>query len=267
MRRAIVLPVVITMVMLSPGESASAVGSRFLELRGNSSASTLLTLKDKVRLECCRNRIDPNKGAYIQGMTATTTGTYVGFVIERVGHNVPLVGAVRVPQFDLGKLALTLMPLGTERTLPPGKYRIHLLTDGEATVRIAMTGLSHDLVRKPRGPSPVEGGIVDIGHAGSGYATIPVSIAPRTTLAMAAYIRTDLSVAHALSACVGRLTDLCQTRSDRGRVVIWRGVSEAFMQQVYGPGELPVKGATDVSFTAASVGAAQVLQGFALTFR
>lgn len=269
MAKLMVAVLTVTALLVPAARSAPHSSTAFIELRGNDSASAIIVLRDPVSLKCCTVAVHPKEGPYIKGMTAKTKGTYVGFVIEKVGENRPLTGALRVPQFDLQGWYPTLLPLGIERTLPPGTYRIHLITDGPSTVRIPLAGLGRNLILEPGQSSPAKAAIVDIGvgDSGSGYASVPITVTPRTTVAMASYIRSEVGLAYVMSQCVGRATDLCQTHNDRGQLTFHTGVAEGFIQKVYRPGKLPVKGPTDISFTAVSGSPSQALQGLAFTFR
>lgn len=147
-RRLSTLAVAILLAVPSAHSAADSPDTGVLTLQGSTTAWVDVTLRNKVT-------IDYAKTVFGGG------GQFVGFYAEdlgrapaqryEVGHS---VGAVQLRGFHApGQPSITedLSPR-FERTLEPGRYRFYLLTDGPASMRLALTN-GHRMSLRPRNTS------------------------------------------------------------------------------------------------------------------
>jgi hypothetical protein len=85
----------------------------------------------------------------------STRGTYVGFYLAPAPANRDTVGALVMPRVGAtGATASDLMQLGESWDVQAGKYRMFLLTDGDATVFVPIEGQGYRGY-VPRGAAPL----------------------------------------------------------------------------------------------------------------
>jgi hypothetical protein len=246
-------------LLLTVAPAARAADPHYLVVRGRGPAVADVTFAHPFQL-----LLDPGRPApYV-----TTRGTYAGIWVEDVrarknlGVGVAVVPAMRGLGGDV--------PLAwgyTQSELPAGRYRVHLLADGAAEIRVPVTGLSHDVVVKPTGRDQVRATLRDITLAPNvGSTDIGVAVYKTTMTILAASTDEDSSFA-ASSVCLTKQPDLpCGTTEGQGGSMTGGGVgtrsSTAFEVCVY-PGDLKA-GEYQAAYTAGTP-RARKLYAFALS--
>ena len=135
-----------------PAPAAGATGTTYT-LSAARSASVDVTFTRAVTLDMGRTRV-------------TGAGAYAGYYVQPLGaapdsgHGEIWVTEFSYPDFQrfpipLGNQdAILSYPKGTARRLPAGRYRLHVLGDRAAHVRLALTGAGADRRLSPSRPSP-----------------------------------------------------------------------------------------------------------------
>lgn len=245
--------------LATPAGAAPATAQEVV-LTGSRSAHVEVTMP---------GRFKPRLGVFgADGVTVTTRGTYAGVWFESVTTPARLSqGAVVVPAIGDD------LPVGwggsdrDDFSLPAGRYRVHLLTDGASTVRVRVDGLSRGLRLVPRAPSDVRAKTVTVDAV---RASIPVLVRPATTTVLIGFARNDPSVGNAVNICLdeGRQTP-CETGSGYGISAAllmpgqWSKMAAAVF--VY-PGQAS-SGEHTASYTMASATPTAALLAFALSLR
>jgi hypothetical protein len=150
------------------------------------------------------------------GLAVSTSGTFGGFALQRISDGKLLGGAVWIKAMDLdgGRIA-TVVPLARNGAIPKGQYRLHLLTDDTAVVRVSLDGLTRNRTVVPEGSSIVKSELVDLASSHfSGEARLPVSVAPKSIAALAISLEVEQAMASYLSACITESETLCEERED-----------------------------------------------------
>ena len=196
MRR--LLPALILAASLATPASA-APKTHHLVLRGARSASVDVTFATRFR---------PLLGVIDSpaDVSVTTKGTFAGVFFENLSRKLG-VGAVQVPEAaGLGQAWPMSWGASDERdfSLPAGRYRVHLLADGQATVRVGVEGLARDVSYVPRGRSQVTGRLVEVPDV---HVDIPVNVRSTTTTVLVAYTDQDVSLPGATSICLDEDAD------------------------------------------------------------
>lgn len=191
MRRA--LAALLLLLSFAPAGAVRAAPSTLREivLTGSRPASVEVTFGA---------RFSPRLGVvHSEGIKAATRGTYAGVWFENVRTPRLSQGAVVVPA--MGD-ALPIAWGGSDRedfSLPAGRYRVHLLTDGVSTVRVRAGGLDRNLRLSPARASDVRARLVKVTAV---TAEVPVLVKPTTTTVLAASTHNEPSLAAAVSVCL-----------------------------------------------------------------
>ncbi|HEX2195429.1 MAG TPA: hypothetical protein VHJ76_00765 [Actinomycetota bacterium] len=176
--------------------------------------------------------------------------------------------AVRIPPMDLaGGRVPTFTSWGRAARLPAGDYRIHLLTDGPSTVRIAARGLGRDLVLEPSEPSAASARLVTLATESGVQGVqerVAVEVARGGTVVLASKTEGELAQAHLLAHCLTEPGGQCSDVEDYD---VWTspasggggGANTEVLDRV-------PAGAYDAVFTAGSAGVPRGTYGFVLVF-
>ena len=269
LRRALIAVALLTGSVFAAGPAgASKDGS--ITLIGRRSASAVFTIDEPVRIRCCRTRAQNDGRPRPLDLEVTTSGTYAGFIVERVGGGGIVAGGMRVPAMDWGGIFEMAIPIA-EGPLQPGTYRIHLLTDAPARVRITVEGLDRDLTLKPSRRSPVRASFGSIG-VGSGapiaFSKRTLRVREKTVVVMAHDARFQWGQAHVMRHCISDVLGLCRTSGNELYAVACPACSEgvAAMASVYWPADLH-PGERDAVIVHAGVGVIPESRALVLTFR
>lgn len=262
----------LSIAVIIPAAGSARPATHELVLDGSRSASVVVSLPRPVKLTCCEMRGEERDGSMhfgIEGFSAETRGSYVGFAIERISDGRIMKIAVRVPQLDLGQgLVPTVISFSRVTKLAPGRYRIHLLTDGRSTVRVAAPGLPKTTYLNPSQPSNVTAELVELTTpAGlpSLQSRVPIEVAKSSVVLLAVMTEGELTQAHYLSQCVTAPGDVCKQASQHEPwVTAGSGGGGGALMDAH-VGTLPA-GSYDAVFSAASVGASTASYGFVLVF-
>jgi hypothetical protein len=185
--RAAALVLLAATALPLPAASA-APAAHVLVVRGSRSATTDVTF---------RSRIRAHVDLYVPGArpTATTTGTYAGVWLESLAGPPLGTGTVFVPA------SWHDQPIGwgawdrEDASLPAGRYRVHLLTDGVSEVRLPVDGLARDMVLRPTGRSVDRGVLVHRQVAGQNapadHTVIPVVVHAATWTVLVSSVEGD----------------------------------------------------------------------------
>lgn len=192
--------------------AAAAATSREIVLTGSRSAWVEVTFA---------HRFKPHVGVWGRpGLRVATRGTYAGVWFENLKSDVASQGGVVLPA------AGEDMPVGwggsdrEDFTLPAGRYRVHLLADGESTVRVLVDGIARSLRLAPRRASEVRSRLVSVDMV---RAEIPVVVRPTTTTVLVGFTHSEPSVGSAMDICLDE-GDTLPCEAGRGH-----GMSTAFL--------------------------------------
>lgn len=267
------LAVIVAALLLLGGAPAGAGdrAPRELVLRGDRSASVDVTLRRPVRLTCCRpveQTVDGQASFRVAGLSVETEGTYAGFAIERVRDGRMMRGAVRIPSMDLeeGRIP-TYVSFGRKPRLRPGRYRIHLLTDGPSVVRVEGAGLTRSLELAPAGPTKVAAELVTLATTTGleqAQARVPVEVTKGATVLLAVKTEGDYAQAHYLGQCIVQPGAQC---SEEEHYDTWAspasGGGGGTKLDMFERGAIE-PGSYEAVFVAGSIGAPQGAYGFVL---
>lgn len=272
--RWIPVPLAIAILLAAaPATPVEAGRPTEIVLNGKRSGFAQIRVGQRVGLECCGlEPVTQNGQTRLRttGFTARTTGTYAGFVIERVADGRIMKMAVRVPALDLrvGRVP-TFISFGRFNDLPRGRYRVHLLTDGRATVRIVADGLSSDVFLQPNRRSPVSATLIPLAEGTTDrtvQARVPVHVGRTSMVGLATKTEGDTAQAHYLSQCLTEPGGVCTDEEDYDvGVSPGSGGGGRTMIRVHPAGTLP-HGPYDAVFSAGSVGLQEPAYGFVLVF-
>lgn len=255
------LVVALACIATVPAEATSAV--RTLTVRGAGNTFTDVTFTARVRLSTAASSKTPPE--------YTTDASYAGVFVAPLGRPGPGAGTVLLRGMPvLSRLAFALGP--PQEWLPPGRYRVHLLGDAPATVRIRAEGLRRDLTVTTTRPSSVRGGYLDRGLAGvttpASRTVVPFDVQP-TTLTIVSSEQRSTAVYGRRDVCVRPRSDgtspCLEGNANRGWY--WSVYSIDWSiggAAVYSPGKLP-NGSFEVEFLDVSVGAVDNFYTFVLT--
>jgi hypothetical protein len=188
MRTSRVALVLLAATALPLPVASAALTAHVLVVRGSRSATVDVTF---------RSRIRAHVDAFVPGAqpSATTKGTYAGVWLESLAGPPGGAGSVFVPA------SWHDQPIGwgawdrEDRSLPAGRYRVHLLTDGVSEVRLPVDGLARDLVLRPTGRSTDKGVLVHRQLAGrnapADRTVIPVVVRAATWTVLASSVEGD----------------------------------------------------------------------------
>jgi hypothetical protein len=148
-----VAAVVATLALVAPANAVPPGGSRgpqahVLVVRGAKSATVDVTF---------RTRIRPHTDDFIAGNqpTGTTKGTYAAVWLQNLDKPMLGAGTAFVPAVA-GADGIGWGSADREdMSLPAGRYRVRLVTDGTSEVRLPVDGLARDLVLRPTRRSTV----------------------------------------------------------------------------------------------------------------
>lgn len=270
MRRLAVAVAAVLLLGAAPAGAGDRPRGEFV-LRGDRSASVDVTLRRPVRLTCCRpveQMVDGQASLRVAGFSVETEGTYAGFAVERVRDGRMMRGAVRIPSMDLedGRMP-TYVSFGRDSRLRPGRYRIHLLTDGPSVVRIEAAGLARSMALAPERPTKVAAELVTMATTGGpeqAQARVPVDVTKRSTVLLASKTEGDYAQAHYLGQCIVEPGGQC---SEEEHYDTWVSPAsgggggnklDMFERGTFEPGSY------EAVFIAGSIGAPQGAYGFVL---
>ncbi|HEX8003023.1 MAG TPA: hypothetical protein VF519_10055 [Mycobacteriales bacterium] len=256
MRRALTAALLL-LAALAPVAPSAAATSAEIVLTGSRAAWAEVSFP---------GRFKPAIGLFGRDeLRVTTRGTYAGVYFESVTK------PGRLSQGGVVLTAVDDFPVawgGSDRddfTLPAGRYRVHLLTDGQSTVRVAVDGLPRGLRLAPRGPSDARAKVADVTAA---RASIPVTVRPATTTVLVGFAHSEPSVATAASVCLDEGRDVpCEAGGGYGFKTAmlapgaWSSTATAIF--VY-PGQAS-NGEHAAHYTMASPAPTSKLYGFALS--
>lgn len=262
----------LVMAMIFPAAGSARPAPYELVLDGSRSASVVISLQRPVKLTCCEMRGEERDGTMhfgIEGFSAETRGTYAGFAIERLSDGRMMKIAVHVPHLDLGQgLVPTVISFGRATRLASGRYRIHLLTDGRSTVRVAAPGLPKTMYLNPSQPSKVTSELVELttpAGVPSLQSRVPIEVAKSSVVLLAVMTEGELTQAHYLSQCVTAPGDVCKQASQHEPwVTAGSGGGGGALMDAH-VGTLPA-GSHEAVFSAVSVGTSVASYGFVLVF-
>lgn len=272
MRAVVVITVVALIFGAAPQGVARDSSAEQLVLRGSHSASVEVYFGSAIELACCgidsevRNR---QMRFFTTGFDVSTDGTYGGFLIERVRDDRIMKAAVRIPEMDLSGAGVpTFVEFGKAKTLSAGHYRIHLLTDGQSTVRIEMNGLPRSTTYLPSKPSPVSAQLhrmIEQPGPPAAHIRDALRIQPSSTVAIAIHTEADLGQAHVTSQCVVLPGEWCGEDDQDAFITPASGASGMSNIKVY-PKSSFEAGNYEAVFTVASAGVVRSAHGFLLVF-
>lgn len=128
--------------------------------------------------------------------TVRTSGSYAGFAIEHAGTL--LAVGIRAPSFGADPV-----PIDGQRdvVLQAGTYRFVLLTDGRASVSLALDGAARTVtVTKP---VTVTGHVLDLTPVVTAVRRVPLPSGRRTFATLATSVYSDIGVFARTAACFG----------------------------------------------------------------
>jgi hypothetical protein len=263
MRRLVTAIVVATVAAVLPVTATAAPRFRTLTVQGPGNTYADVSFSSRVRL--ATSMTSEMRPRY------TATGTYAGVYVTPVHGPGPAAGTFLMRAFRM--LSDLPFPLGpVDAWLPPGRYRVHLLGDAPATVRISVEGLGRDVSVRTATPSPVHATLLQRGVAGvsapADRTIVPFTVGPDTVTVVAS-VHESSAFAGRREVCVRERTDGLSPCLDgnAGRgwyysvVPIEWGIGGA---AAYHPGELPA-GPSEVEFLDVTVGAPKALQAFVMT--
>jgi hypothetical protein len=173
---------------------------RTLTVRGVPNAYTEVTFPTRMRLEVWYSSSTPP--------VFDTDGTYAGAYLEPVRGDGPAAGTAVLRSMTVRDEAA--FTLGATGWVPAGRYRVYLLADAPATVRIRVAGLRRDMTLTTRTRADVKGGWVDRGvagvHAPVDRTIVPFTVRPRTLTIAASQ--------HESTGFYGRREECIRLRSD-----------------------------------------------------
>jgi hypothetical protein len=190
-----------------PLRAASAGGPPAVVVRGDHASYVDVTFAHRFRPHVQSSVGDDTRLAPV----TRTKGTYAAVWIESLDHRTagrPLnMGTVSVPAMSVG-----LVPPGwgtTDRTsdwsLPAGRYRVHLATDGASEVRIPTGGLASDVVLRPAAPDRrVRGKVVALpvlAGEPAAWGETTVSVRPETMTVLVASVAAEWASAYRIEVC------------------------------------------------------------------
>lgn len=245
-----------------PLSAATAAPSRVLTVTGAPNAFTEVSFPTQVRL--ATSATAKARPSY------ATKGTYAGVYVEPVHGNGRVAGTLLLRAMP--SLSNVPFPIGAEAWLPPGRYRVHLIGDAPATVRISVEGLRRDLTVVTKNRSEIVATWISRGIAGvatpADRTILPFTVR-RPTLTIVAdahestgfYGRSDVCVrarTNGLSPCLD---------GNAGHGSYWGGYPFRWTMggaAVYAPGTLPL-GDLEAEFLDVAVAAPPRLTAFVMT--
>lgn len=262
MRGRTTLALALLLGVLPYQANAGTSGHATIELRGSKSAYVDVHFDEPIKITCCT-----------PPLTVRTSGTFAGYVVERLSDRKIVAGALRVPAMDWEPFDFRRIVLikGNRAFLEPGDYRIHLVTDGESTVRFRVDGLDEDARYRPTSPSPVTSSFktppVDPGQPASHHST-PVHVDEDTWVVVASLLVAEKNQASYLEHCVVRAVEPCQSRRDHSAAIsihpVFNLESLSGIYSVYKPGHFD-PGEWQAKFSAASAGIVKKASTLVLT--
>lgn len=248
---------------LVPAEASHTL--RTLTVRGSRNAYVDVTFKSSFRLY--RDEFDGNPPVF------SAKGAYAGVYLTRLGG-----GDDESP--SAGTLLVAGMPgwrdwalgFGTGDYLSAGRYRVHLLADAQATVKVSVAGLAKDLTLTPTTRSRTRGRLV---HRTVNGVDLPVD---RTFIPvnLRAPTMTVLAASHDATGAGGDQRICLHTPDDARPCELGGGIGGGFTvvgtPGAYGmgtamfvyPGEAPA-GEAEAEYVDATVGVPDSMYAFALT--
>ena len=268
--KALVAAAALVACLVVPAHAASPAPDEIV-LTGDRSTSFEMRLEQPVRLRCCHLFGDDSGGQMnfrIVGMEVETSGTFAGFAIERVRDGRIMKGAVHIPPMDIDDGTVpTHGSFGRAQRLLPGRYRIHLLTDGQSTVRIEARGAPAGLRLMRPAASRVAASLVTLAtEAGPQKVQerVPVEVGPSSTVLLVSKTEGDYAQAHYFGHCLAAPGGHC---SDPSSYEYWLSPgSGAGGGSKSDPFERVEPGRYDAVFTTGSAGLSQGAYGFVLVF-
>lgn len=246
-----------TLAPAAPPAAAAPAAGREVVLSGSRSASV------EVRFA---SRFKPHLGVFgYPGISAATRGTYAGVLFENLGKRMLSQGGVVVPVMG------DEMPIGwggsdrDDFSLPAGRYRVHLLTDGQSTVRVRVDGIARSMRLAPRRPTAVRARLVSVDAV---RAEVPVLVRPTTTTVLVAYAKIEPSAGNAVSVCLDEGRELpCEAGGGSGMKVAFLapGVWSKSQAAIFFYPGWASNGEHVARYTMAAAGGAPALYAFALS--
>ena len=269
MRGRITLASTLLLAALPYGAGAAPSDYATIELRGSKSAHVDVRFDEPTKISCCTDSTSSDAPP----LTVRTRGTFAGYIVERLSDGKIVAGAVRVPVMDWAPLDFrwTVLVKGGRASLAPGRYRIHLVTDGRSTVRFRVEGLDEDARYRPKSPTPVSSSsntpLVEPGGPVSQHST-PVHVDEDTLVIIASLLVADNNQASYLEHCVVQIAEPCQSRHDHSAAIsispVFNLESLSGIYSVYKPGHFE-PGEWKAQFAAASAGFVKKAQTLVLT--
>jgi hypothetical protein len=242
---------------------------RSFVLEGSKSASVVFEIDEKISIVCCE--MDQRGSQFgVRGFSAQTEGSYAGFILERVRDRRVLLMAVRLPSMDLfdGDIETSLY-WGRPAVLRPGKYKLHLVTDGPSTVTIGFEGSEADRYLEPKGPTKVQASMVDLLDGGLpvGEKRVPIEVDDDSLVGLISHEEGELAQAHYQSQCLTSRGDHCGELDDHGVYPSpASGGGGGTISEVFPSGKVS-PGAYDALFAGGNVAVESEAHGFAIVFR
>jgi len=253
---------------LAPMAAEAAPPQGMLVVRGSSSASVDVTIK---------STFVAHMGVFESTFTAprvTTRGTYAGVWIEPIGEPHEATGFYTIPATDTPQGKRHVMGFDAyAKRFGPGRYRIHLVTDGASEVRVRVDGLPRGLTLTPRRAVPSWGRVVDVrttpaDHAGEKYLSFRVRQGSRTTVG--AWIDAPDALSTTSSICLTHEGSSvpCPVNGRGWSHGTGKGGGWAAEWWHFGAGALPPSGEQEVQYiqSAPGVTAPVEMLAFAITF-
>jgi hypothetical protein len=260
---------VAALALVAPANAAPPGGSRgpqahVLIVRGAKSATVDVTFK---------TRIKPHADFFVPGNqpTATTKGTYAAVWLQNLSKPMLGAGTAFVPAIA-GDEGIGWGSADREdMSLPAGRYRVRLVTDGASEIRLPIDGLARDLVVRPTGRSTDAGRLVHRGpvpgvDAPVDRTVIPVSLRSTTLTLLASGTPSDPAVAGHGEICLrdtGQQTP-CMVAGGAGGGYDSIGGSGSWQAAFFYPGDA-TPGEHDAEFTDVVAGVSHGFTAFAMT--
>lgn len=147
-----------------------------------------------------------------------TSGSFVGFAVERVSDGKLMVGGVRVPALDLTTPDYPArLALATGGRLSPGTYRIHVLSDGAAEVELPVGGVTWHRTYQATLRTNVSSSVLGMGAVdGSpvGRVVEDLALDEPSTILLASTLETAFGQATFKSICLGTSAEVCDAQPD-----------------------------------------------------
>lgn len=170
-----------------------------------------LNLSSPVRFTCCTTTTAAGDIEF-RGFTFRTRGAFAGYLLEDVEAARVVAGALRVPRLDLGGYQ-AVFRFSNRKTVPSGTYRLHLIADGWATLRIPVLGDVYDRTLNVDRFTQTRGTLASMGVRGTpvAHSQVDLEAEPSSWVLLATQLEADAGQAGVLHQCLAPQGEPCPT--------------------------------------------------------